>query len=70
MTPGEYAALMGAPDFPIDGLKEHHAYSGFGDAVCAPVVEWLTTNYFIPHLSDIASTQIAAVSSYEQIQAS
>lgn len=50
MTPREYASLMGAPEFPIDGLKEHHAYSGFGDAVCVPVVEWLSTNYLVPLL--------------------
>lgn len=53
MTPREYASLMGAPDFPIDGVKERHAYSGFGDAVCAPVVEWLATNYLVPVMSDI-----------------
>lgn len=53
MTPREYASLMGAPDFPLDGVKEHHAYSGFGDAVCAHVVQWLATNYLVPLLSDI-----------------
>jgi DNA (cytosine-5)-methyltransferase 1 len=53
MTPREYASLMGAPNFPIDGIKEHHAYSGFGDAVCAPVVEWLTANYLLPLLRGI-----------------
>lgn len=70
MTPREYASLMGAPDFPIDGIKEHHAYSGFGDAVCAPVVEWLARNYLVPLLSDIdartaadAPVQLANVAS-------
>jgi len=57
MTPREYASLMGAPTFPIDGLKEHHAYSGFGDAVCAPVVEWLSSNYIVP-LLEIAAQQV------------
>lgn len=53
MTPREYASLMGAPDFAIDGVKDHHAYSGFGDAVCAPVVEWLSTNYLVPLLANM-----------------
>ncbi|WP_101652837.1 DNA cytosine methyltransferase [Brevibacterium ihuae] len=51
MTPREYSSLMGVPEYPIDGVKEHHAYSGFGDAVCAPVVEWLSVNYLIPLLT-------------------
>lgn len=53
MTPREYASLMGAPDYPIDGVRDHHAYSGFGDAVCAPVVEWLSVNYLIPLLASM-----------------
>jgi len=50
MTPSEYASLMGAPSASLDGVTDHHAYSGFGDAVCAPVVEWLARNYFLPVL--------------------
>lgn len=50
MTPREYARLMGAPEFPLDGVKDHHAYSGFGDAVCAPAVSWLAANYLAPLL--------------------
>jgi DNA (cytosine-5)-methyltransferase 1 len=50
MTPVEYANLMGAGDFSLAGVTDHHAYSGFGDAVCAPVVEWLTRNYLVPVL--------------------
>lgn len=53
MTPREYASLMGAPEYALDGVKDHHAYSGFGDAVCLPVVEWLSTNYFIPLLDEL-----------------
>ncbi|MBD8479365.1 DNA cytosine methyltransferase [Microbacterium sp. CFBP 8794] len=53
MTPREYASLMGAPEYLIDGVKEHHAYSGFGDAVCAPVVEWLSANYLVPLLASM-----------------
>jgi DNA (cytosine-5)-methyltransferase 1 len=51
MTPREYAYLMGAPDYPLDGVRDGHAYSGFGDAVCAPVVEWLSVHYLLPLLS-------------------
>ncbi len=57
MTPREYASLMGAPNFPLDGVKENQAYSGFGDAVCAPVVEWLAKNYLVPLLSEIAEKE-------------
>jgi len=53
MTPREYAALMGAEEFSLDGVKENQAYSGFGDAVCAPVVEWLATHYLVPLLARI-----------------
>lgn len=63
MTPREYASLMGAPEFPIAGVKEHHAYSGFGDAVCAPVVEWLAANYLAPALSAVAGDRLASVAS-------
>lgn len=50
MSPREYAALMGAPEFPLNGVKDHHAYCGFGDAVCAPAVTWLAENYLVPLL--------------------
>jgi len=41
MTPQEYAALQGAPEwFWIPG-RERQALAGFGDAVAVPVVEWL-----------------------------
>ncbi len=70
MTPREYASLMGAPEFPLHGLNDRQAYSGFGDAVCAPVVEWLTRNYLTPLLSSIdadgaglAMSEIEAVAS-------
>jgi DNA (cytosine-5)-methyltransferase 1 len=45
MTPGEYAALMGAAGYPIDGFRDNQVYFGFGDAVVVPVVGWLATNY-------------------------
>lgn len=51
MTPREYSKLMGAPEYMIDDVKPHRVFSGFGDAVCAQVVAWLSTNYFVPFLS-------------------
>lgn len=45
MTPGEYAALMGAADYPIDGFRDNQIYFGFGDAVVVPAVNWLATHY-------------------------
>lgn len=53
MTPREYASLMGAPDYKMASVKQHHAYYGFGDAVCTPVVEWLSENYLVPLLSSM-----------------
>ena len=51
MTPLEYARLMGAGDFKLDGLRRNQALCGFGDAVCVPAVEWLAKNYLMPLLS-------------------
>ena len=48
MTPREYAILMGVPDFSLGDARANDVYSGFGDAVCAPVVEWLALNYLMP----------------------
>lgn len=48
MTPREYARLQGVPDaFNInaDGVQ---ALTGFGDAVCVPVISWITTNVINP----------------------
>lgn len=59
MTPREYATLMGAPEYVIDGVKENQAYSGFGDAVCAPVVEWLSENYLLPLLASMEAGSIS-----------
>jgi DNA (cytosine-5)-methyltransferase 1 len=50
MTPLEYARLMGAGGFDVGKATTYQAYSGFGDAVCVPVVEWLARNYILKHL--------------------
>ena len=51
MTPREYAALMGAAHYNIDGLRPNQVMFGFGDAVSVPVVEWLSRHYFMPALN-------------------
>jgi DNA (cytosine-5)-methyltransferase 1 len=52
MTPVEYARLMGADGYNLDGARINQALFGFGDAVAVPVVEWLGLNYLIPLLRD------------------
>ena len=44
LTPGECAALMGAPGFRID-TPLNKALFGFGDAVCVPAVAWIAKHY-------------------------
>lgn len=51
MTAREYAKLMGAPDYNLDGLRPLQAMFGFGDAVCVPAVQWLGENYLRPLLA-------------------
>jgi DNA (cytosine-5)-methyltransferase 1 len=51
MTPREYARLMGADKFKLDGLRNIQALCGFGDAVCVPAVAWLAENYLLPLVS-------------------
>lgn len=50
MTPKEYAALMGAAHYNLNGLRINQTLFGFGDAVAVPVVEWLGEHYFMPAL--------------------
>lgn len=52
MTPLEYARLMGAGDYKIEGVRDSQVLFGFGDAVCAPAVAWVAKNYLAPVLSD------------------
>ncbi len=48
MTPREYARLQGAPDeFPIT-VGDVQALTGFGDAVCAPVISWIAAHILNP----------------------
>lgn len=48
MTGLEYARLMGAGWYKLDGLLESQIHYGFGDAVAVPVVSWLANNVLVP----------------------
>lgn len=48
MTPLEYARLMGAGEYKLDGLRASQILFGFGDAVCVGAVEWLGKAYLQP----------------------
>ncbi|WP_245899491.1 DNA cytosine methyltransferase [Nonomuraea indica] len=48
MTAREYARLMGADDYRLDGLRRNQALYGFGDAVCVNAVQWLAEHYLAP----------------------
>jgi len=48
MTPREYARLQGVPDkYPIK-INGVQALTGFGDAVCVPVISWIARNVLNP----------------------
>lgn len=48
MTEREYAKLMGAETFNYEGLRAGEVLTGFGDAVCVPVVRWIGESYLRP----------------------
>lgn len=48
MTPHEYAKLMGAESYEFSGLSVGDVLTGFGDAVCVPVVRWIGEAYLQP----------------------
>lgn len=62
LTPREYARLMGAPHYRLEGLRRNQALFGFGDAVCVPVVAWLAEHYLLP----LASGQLKQPSVHPQ----
>ncbi len=54
MTPREYARLQGVPDdYPLPD-NTIQALTGFGDAVCVPVITWVATNILNPLLEAAA----------------
>jgi DNA (cytosine-5)-methyltransferase 1 len=62
MTPVEYARLMGAPDYKFAGAADSDAYSGFGDAVCVPVVEWIARSLIIGQMPSMPDLDQVAMS--------
>lgn len=52
LTPRECARLMGADDFKIT-VPFNQALFGFGDAVCVPVIEWVTRYYLNPVVNEL-----------------
>lgn len=52
ITPREAARLMGADDYNIT-VPFDKALFGFGDAVCAHVVEWIGRNYLNPLVDEV-----------------
>ncbi|MEU6715017.1 DNA cytosine methyltransferase [Nonomuraea sp. NPDC046802] len=50
MTGREYAHLMGARGYRLEGLRRNQEIFGFGDAVCVDVVAWLAEHYLTPLL--------------------
>lgn len=51
LTPRECAKLMGADEFTLSGTA-NEALFGFGDAVCVPVVTWITEHYLNPEIKN------------------
>lgn len=52
LTPRECARLMGADKFKIT-VPPNQAFFGFGDAVCVPVIEWITEYYLNPLINEL-----------------
>ncbi|RCW52069.1 DNA cytosine methyltransferase [Paenibacillus prosopidis] len=49
LTGREYGRLQGVEDkFDLSGVSENHARFGFGDAVCVPVIEWISDHILHP----------------------
>ena len=55
MTGSEYARLMGAEWFSLEGMRDSQIQYGFGDAVAVPVVEWVAKHMVIPNLNSSKS---------------
>lgn len=57
MTPREYARLQGVPDeYPLP-KSLNQALTGFGDAVCVPVITWIGEHILNPLLANLLEFQ-------------
>ncbi|MHB8202153.1 MAG: DNA cytosine methyltransferase, partial [Desulfomonilaceae bacterium] len=52
LTPLECARLMGADDYNLSVNKSRVLF-GFGDAVCVPVIEWITVQRLNPLVAEM-----------------
>lgn len=67
MTPLEYARLMGAGGYTLDGARTNQALFAFGDGVAVPAVEWLGREYLAPLLAGkLGRRELVEVSSVVQ----
>lgn len=58
MTPREYARLQGVPDdYPLP-LQINQALTGFGDAVCVPVIVWIAENILNPLANSLRESSL------------
>lgn len=58
MTPREYARLQGVPDdYPLPP-KINQALTGFGDAVCVPVIAWIADNILNPLATSLRESSL------------
>lgn len=53
LTPRECARLQGADDVNLDAVTPNQALYGLGDAVCVPVVRWISETYLSPALESV-----------------
>ncbi len=68
MTPREYARLQGVADeYPIT-VNGVQALTGFGDAVCVPVISWITEHILNPLVKDLISLDDLEVTNGRQSQ--
>lgn len=55
LTARECARLQGVPDDYVIDVPLNQALFGFGDAVCVPVVEWITKHYLTPLMRELSN---------------
>lgn len=66
LTPKECARLMGAGEFKIN-VPQNQALFGFGDAVCVPVIQWITHHYLNPVLEELQQLRLPLPSSRRNV---
>jgi DNA (cytosine-5)-methyltransferase 1 len=59
MTPREYARLQGVPEEYSVLFPTNQALTGFGDAVCVPVITWIATNILNPLIKSLPEKPLA-----------